>query len=37
MMVYVLITRDNYWLVVRERGGTKKGSDTFIALFVVVI
>ena len=37
MMVYVPITRDNYWLVVRERGGTKKGSDTFIAPFVVVI
>ena len=36
-MVYVPITCDNYWLVVRERGDTKKGSDTFIALFVVVI
>ena len=37
MVMRVLVTCDDCWLVVGQRYGKEEGSGTFIVLFVVVI
>jgi len=37
MVVYVLVTCDDCWLVMGQRDGTEEVSGTFIVLFVVII